>query len=69
MTEFAASTPKSYSYLTNDYDERKKTKCTEKCVKKQTLKFEDLKNCLDANKLQKEMKQPEKIKLDSDALR
>ena len=37
MTEFVALRPKTYSYLTDDYEEDKKTKGTKKCVMKQRL--------------------------------
>ena len=32
MTQFAALGPKTYSYLTNNNDEDKKTKTTKMCV-------------------------------------
>ena len=46
MTEFVALSPKTYSYLTDDCKEDKKTKGTKKCVIKRRLKFNDYKDCL-----------------------
>ena len=46
MTEFVASRPKTYSYLTDDREEDKKAKGTKKCVIKRRLKFNDYKDCL-----------------------
>ena len=46
ITEFVASRPKTYSYLTDDYKEDKKAKGTKKCVIKRMIKFNDYKNCL-----------------------
>ena len=46
MGEFVALRPKTYSYLTDDCKEDKKTKGTEKCFVKQKLKFNDYKACL-----------------------
>ena len=46
ITEFAALRPKTYSYLTDDFKEEKKTKGTKKCVVKRMIKFNDYKNCL-----------------------
>ena len=43
MTEFLALRPKTYSYLTDDFEEDKKAKGTKKCVIKQKLKFSDYK--------------------------
>ena len=51
MTEFVALRPKTYSYLTDDFKEDKKTKGTKKCVIKQRLKFNDYKNCLLNNEI------------------
>ena len=44
MTEFAALTPKTYSYLTGDGNSNKKAKGTKKCVIKRRLKLNDYKN-------------------------
>ena len=46
ITEFAALRPKTYSYLTDDCKEDKKSKGTKKCVVKKMIKFNDYKNCL-----------------------
>ena len=52
MTVFAALRTKTYSYLTDNNDKNKKAKCTKKCVMKLKLKFEDYKQCLEANQLE-----------------
>ena len=62
MIEFATLRPKTYSYL-RDNDETKKAKSTETCVIKQKHKFEDYKNFLEANQLEKEIKHLAKINL------
>ena len=46
ITEFATLRPKTYSYLTDDGKEEKKTKVTKKCVIKKRIKFNDYKKCL-----------------------
>ena len=46
VTEFVALRPKTYSYLTDDGKEDKKSKGTKKCVIKRMIKFNDYKNCL-----------------------
>ena len=46
MTEFMALRPKLYSYNKLDGVEDKKCKGIKKCVVKNTLTFEDYKNCL-----------------------
>ena len=46
ITEFVALIPKTYSCLTNDFKEDKKTKGTKKCLIKRMIKFNDYKNCL-----------------------
>ena len=51
MTEFVASRPKTYSYLTDDCEEDKKAKGTKKCVIKRRLKFNDYKDCLLNNQI------------------
>ena len=51
MTEFVAHGPKTYSYLTEDDNDVKKTKGTKKCVIKRILKFNDYKDCLFENKI------------------
>ena len=57
MTEFVALRPKTYSYLTDDCKEDKKTKGTKKCVIKRRLKFNDYKDCLLNNKIVLKSKQ------------
>ena len=49
MTEFVALRSKIYSYLTDDCEEHKKAKGTNKCVIKRMLKFYDYKYCLKNN--------------------
>ena len=49
MTEFVTLRPKTYSYLTDDCEEDKKSKRTKKCVIKRKLKFYDYKYCLKNN--------------------
>ena len=46
ITEFVTLRPKTYSYLTDDSKEDKKTKGTKKCVIKKMIKFDDFKKCL-----------------------
>ena len=46
IREFVALRPKTYSYLTHDCKENKKTKGTKKCVIKRMIEFDDYKNCL-----------------------
>ena len=60
MTEFVALRPETYSYLTDDDKNVKKSKGRKKCVIKKTLKFDYYKDCLLKNetilKLQKRFK-------------
>ena len=46
VTEFVTLRPKTYSYLTVECKEDKKTKGTKECVIKRMIKFNDYKNCL-----------------------
>ena len=46
ITEFITLRPKTYSFLTDDGKEDKKTKGTKKCLIKKMIKFNDYKNCL-----------------------
>ena len=46
MTEFVALRAKAYAYLDDDGNEHKKSKDTKRCVIKQKLMFQNLKNCL-----------------------
>ena len=50
MTEIVAFRPKAYAYLTDDGSEHKKSKGTKKCVIKQKLMFQNLKDYLFNNK-------------------
>ena len=47
MVEFTALRPKTYSYLTDDNDENRKSKSTKTSVVKRKLKFENFKHCLE----------------------
>ena len=51
MTEFAALTPKTYSYLMDDGNSDKKAKGTKKCIIKRRPKFNDYKDCLLNNEI------------------
>ena len=51
MTEFVALRPKTYSYLTDDFEEDKKAKGTKKCVIRQRLKCSNYKDCLLNNEI------------------
>ena len=46
ITEFVTLRPKTYSFLTDDGKEDKKTKGKKKCVIKKMIKFNDYKKCL-----------------------
>ena len=48
MKKIVGSSAETYSFLINDGSENKKAKCTEKCVIKKELKYQDHKNCLAA---------------------
>ena len=45
MIEFVGLRAKTYSYLIDDGSQDKIAKCTNKCVIKRKLKFENFKNC------------------------
>ena len=51
MIEFVDLRPKTYFYLMDDGDEKKKAKGTNKCVIKRILKFNDYNGCLLNNKI------------------
>ena len=53
MKEFAALKTKTYSYLTNNNDEDKKSKDLQNCVMTKKIKFEDYKYCLEATQFEK----------------
>ena len=46
ITEFVTLRPKTYSFVTGDGKEDKKTKGTKKCIIKKMIKFNDYKKCL-----------------------
>ena len=46
ITEFVTLRPKTYSFLTDDGKEDKKTKGKKKCIIKKMIKFNDYKKCL-----------------------
>ena len=46
MTQFVGLRPKTYLYLMDDGENKKKAKETKKCVIKRVLKFNDYKDCL-----------------------
>ena len=69
MTKFVRLRAKTYSYLIDNGSEDKKTKGAKKCVIKRKLKFENYKNCLEATKLENEMKYLEKSKINIDSLK
>ena len=46
MTEFAGLRPKTYSFLTDDFEEKKKNKRTKKCVVKTRLRHQNYKDFL-----------------------
>ena len=48
MRKFAALRAKTWSYLTDDRDEFKKSEDTKKCLIKRKLEFEGSKYCLEA---------------------
>ena len=50
-TEFVGLRPKTYSYLTDNGNNNKKAKGTQKCIIKRILKFNDYKNCLLNNEI------------------
>ena len=51
ITEVVVLKPKTYSYLMDDGNTKKKAIGTKKCVIKRILKFSDYKNCLMNNKV------------------
>ena len=46
ITEFVTLRLKTYSFVTDDGKEDKKTKGTKKCIIKKMIKFDDYKKCL-----------------------
>ena len=51
MIEFVVLRQKSYSYLTDDFEEDKKATGMKKCVIRRRLKFNDYKDCLLNNQI------------------
>ena len=68
MTEFAALTPNTYSYLTDDNDENKKRKWHKKVSHTTTKKMKVL-TFLEATQLENKINKLEKNKVDVDSLR
>ena len=68
MTTFVGLRAETYSYLTDDSSEDKRAKDKKKCVIKRKLKFENYKNCLEANKHENKMNCLEKNKINIDSL-
>ena len=66
MTELIRLRAETYSYLTDDDFENKKSKGTKSCFIKGKNKFEDYKNCLDATQLEHKINHLEKYKNDVD---
>ena len=68
MVSFVVLRPIMYSCLTDDTFFDKKTKGTRKSVIKPEIRFQDYKNCLEANRLENEMNFSEKNNIDLDKL-
>ena len=68
LINFSSLIPKNFSYLTDDSNENKNVKNTEKCVIKQKNEFEDWEHCLDSNQLENKINQLQKIILMAIAL-
>ena len=63
MTKYVGLRGKTYSYLIDDGREDKKTKGTQKCVKKRKLKFENYRNYLEATQIDNKIKYLKKKKI------
>ena len=63
MIEFVGLRAKTYSYLIDDGSQDKIAKCTNKCVIKRKLKFENFKNCSEGTQHENKIIILEKIKL------
>ena len=68
MKRFAALIAKTYSHITDNKNEDKKTKGTKKCIVKTKIKFEDYRHCLEATQLENKKNHLEK-KITGDILR
>ena len=69
MTKIFELRAKTYSYLIDKGSGDKKAKGTKKCVIKRKLKFENYKNCLEANQLENKINYLEKNKTDIDSIK
>ena len=69
MTKIFELRAKTYSYLIDKGSGDKKAKDTKKCVIKRKLKFENYKNCLEANQLENKINYLEKNKTDIDSIK
>ena len=69
MIKFNRSRAKPYSYFIDDSQEDKKAKGTKKCVMKRKLKFQNYKNCLEANQIKNKINHLEKNKTDIDSIK
>ena len=69
MKEFVGLKSKTYSYLTDNNNEDKKSKGTKKCVIKRKLKFKTYKNCLEAIQPDNKIEYLEKIKVNIDSVK
>ena len=69
MIKFNRSRAKPYSYFIDDSLEDKKAKGTKKCVIKRKLKFQNYKNCLEANQIKNKINHLEKNKTDIDSIK
>ena len=65
MTEFVRLRAETSGYIIEDGSEDKKAKDTKKCLIKIKIKFENCKNCLEANQLKNKINHLEKNKIDS----
>ena len=64
MTKLFGLRAKTYSYLTDDGSEDKKSKDTKKCVITRKCKYENYKNCLEATQLEKKISIKNKVNID-----
>ena len=69
MIKYVGLRAKTCSYLINNGSEDKKAKGTKKCVIKRKFKFENYKNCLEANQLENKRNYLEKNKIDIDSIK
>ena len=67
--KFARLRAKTYNYFIDDGSEDKKAKGTKKCVIKRKLKFQNYKNCLEANQIKNKINHLEKNKTDIDSIK